>query len=230
MPNPKRPRSSSHYARATLNSEEGERKSSLPSAHAPASPVIERARVMASQPPPGRAGPTAPASPASRMGKLVWTKTHRPSRRDCSVCFPILCPLKVDRNSLTPAIRTGSPCAYTATLVCPQAPRSERERAHECLHRGNTAAKSLHPGRKVGSASVRSAARHHPPPLHGVRSECSSRPCSEVLPTGELRPAGPGVPAYLVAGVDRRRRSCKKAVLAGGRGLDSGCALRRRVL
>lgn len=108
------------------NSEEGERKSTLPSAHAPQCPVIERARAMASQPPPGRAGPAAPASPASRMGKPVRTKTHRPSRRVCSVWFPILHPLKVDGYGLTPASRTGPPkCPHGDPSVSPSpAPRA----------------------------------------------------------------------------------------------------------
>lgn len=122
--------------------------------------------------PPLPAPARPPARPASRIGKPVWTKTQRPLRRDRSVWFPILCTLKMDLiRLLTPASRTGSSNAHTATLVCPQAPRTERERAHECLHRGNVAAKSLHARRKVGCASVRSAARHHPPPAHGVRSE-----------------------------------------------------------
>lgn len=66
----------------------------------------------------------------------------------------------------------------------PQAVCSEPEQVHQCLHRGNAAAKGLHPGLKVGSKSVRSAPRHHRPPFPGARAECLPRHCSKVTAPG----------------------------------------------
>lgn len=127
------------------------------------------------------------------MGKPVWTKTHRPSRRDCSVWFPILCPLKVDRYGLTPASRTGSLSTHTATLVCPPSPAHQAGAVPRMSTPREYGCKQVYTlGGKLALPVSAPRARHHPPPLRGVRSECPSRPCSEVLlPTRGLRPLGP---------------------------------------
>lgn len=187
----------------------GGAKKGLPPQRARAPAPCDRARTRSGIP-----APTRPSRPRrARQAEQANRFGQRPTGHQGVIVASgsqHRVPLTWAGYGSTPASRIGSPSARTATLAGPQASCSEPERAHGSSTPHNAAAQGPRPERRVSSARVRSAARSLPPPFPGVRPEWPSRPRGEATARGGAGPGGPGGAAYLVAGVERRRRSCDK--------------------